>query len=76
MATFGDELYGQDLLQQLTNLLFENDCTVNRPAMVKLTEFVVGREQSIFDQYIRESEKYKGRIANELLKYSEPGAEA
>lgn len=60
----------KDLLEQMTDLLMEHGCTVNKAAMVKLLDFVTAREQGICRSYIRTSEKKIERIGYELLKYA------
>lgn len=50
-------MYNDSVLEQVTDLLMNNGCTVNKDAMVKLTKYIALRDQSTCDEFTRQSEK-------------------
>lgn len=53
----GNPYFNDSVQEQVTDLLMENGCTVNRPAMIKLTEYIARRDQSTCDQFVRQAEQ-------------------
>ena len=38
------------IVQELTDLLLDNDCTINRPAMLKLAIYILEREKTVINE--------------------------